>query len=257
MTTPVLQALTFEPPLQTPAPIGLFAATNWQPAIDGEHRHLLGVEVRPVGNYGGDQSFGIWEADWCAVPGTAEDDPKKEGDRTEGLLPFAPYTVWAYDECDLTEPSRREVEARAAQILRLEEQTAIEREFAERLLDDAGTPESAASFKLAVGYIEGVLAQHNVVGFIHAGAQWASQEFGLVIKSGTKYVSPLGHTWVFGGGYVEGLQNTIVATGPLFGWRDEPTVRPGMREDENTYFAVAERTVVIGYEAVLAAVEIS
>ena len=56
----------------------------------------------------------------------------------------------------------------------LEEQTAVEREFAERLKADAGViDQTAASFKLAVGYLEGALALTNTVGFIHAGAQWA------------------------------------------------------------------------------------
>lgn len=175
--------------------------------------------------------------------------------------PFSPMTVWAYDECDLTAPSRAEVQARAAQIMRLQEQVAVEREFAARLLADAadlpGPMQQADSFKLAVGYLEARMALTNTVGFFHAGAQWASQEFGLVIRSGTRWVSPLGHTWIFGGGYVDGLDDTLVATSQPFGWRDQVQVRTAIDERRNTFAAVAERTVVVGYEAIVAAVEIT
>ena len=129
----------FEPPVQNPAPNGLYAATTWtEIAADQPSRHLSGVEVRSVGNYGGDGAFGLWPNDSCAT-GT-EPDPalRKEGIRPGGLDPFESVTVWAYDECDLTAPSRTEVRARALQIMRLEEQTAVEREFAERMKADAG-----------------------------------------------------------------------------------------------------------------------
>lgn len=248
----------FEPPLLNPAPIGLYAATTWTEVGAGEaSRHLNGVEVRPVGNYGGAGQFGIWPNDSCAT-GT-EPDPalRKTGTRPGGLDPFESVTVWAYDECDLTAPSRDEVQARALQIMRLEEQVAVEREFAERMKADAGViDQTAASFKLAVGYLEGALALTNTTALFHAGAQWASQEFGLVIRSGTRWVSPLGHTWVFGGGYVDGLENVIIATSPTFGWRDQVQVRAAIDERHNTFAAVAERTVLVGYEHLIAAVEI-
>lgn len=188
-------------------------------------------------------------------------DAMKSGDRPDILDPFDPITVWAYDECDLTAPSRAEVEQYAAQHLRLEEQVAVEHEFAARLMLDAadlpGTPQTAASFKAAVGYLEAQAALTNTLCYFHAGAQWASQEFGCVIKSGTRWTSPLGHTWILGGGYVDGLGDTIVATSQPFGWRDQPQLRTAIDQYRNIYSAVAERTVCIGYEAVIAAVEIS
>lgn len=144
------------------------------------------------------------------------------------------------------------------QVLRLEEQTAVEREFAERMKADvSGAPATATDLTLALGYLEGQLALTNTVGFIHAGAQWASQEFGLVIKSGTRLVSPLGHTWVFGGGYVDGLENVIIATSQPYGWRDQVQLRTAIDERANTFAAVAERTVLVGYEHLVAAVEIT
>ncbi len=249
----------FEPPLQNPAPTGLYAATTWTDIAPNQpSRHLSGVQVRPVGNYGGEGASGLWPNDSCAT-GT-EPDPalRKEGTRPSGLDPFESVTVWSYDECDLTAPSREEVQARALQIMRLEEQTAVEREFAERMKADAGTiDQTAASLKLAVGYLEGLFALSNTVGFIHAGAQWASQEFGLVIRSGTRLVSPLGHTWVFGGGYVDGLDRVLIATSPTFGWRDQVALRTAIDERHNTFAAVAERTVLVGYEHLIGAAEIT
>lgn len=254
MTAPVLAPTRFQAPLINPAPDGLYAATRWTEIGPGEpSRHLNGVEVKGS-NYGGDNAFGVWEGHYCSAPQPGQ---KKEGERPEILDPFDPVTVWAYDECDLTAPSQREVELRAAQIMRLEEQVAVEREVGNRLLLDAGTPETAATLKLAVGYLEGRMAQTNTVGYFHAGAQWASQEFGLVIKSGTRWTSPLGHVWIFGGGYVEGLANTIVATSQPFGWRDQVALRTAIDERTNTFAAIAERTVLVGYEALVAAVTVT
>jgi len=268
MTTPVLQPIQFEPPLQNPSPYGLFAATDWQvPADVGNSpegaavRHLNGVDFRPVGNYAGEGQFGIWPNDSCVGGEPVPNDMRKEGDRPVGLETFEPQVLWAYDECDLTPASQAEVRTRVQQILRLEEQVAFERQFSTRLLADAdalpGVMQTATSFKLAVGYLEAQMAMTNTLGYFHAGAQWASQEFGLVIKSGTKWVSPLGHTWVFGGGYVDGLDDVIVATSPPYGWRDDVTVRTAIGERVNTFAAVAERTVLVGYEHLIAAVQIT
>jgi hypothetical protein len=248
----------FEVPPVNPTAFGLYASTLWtEVGADQPARHLHGVEVRPAGNYGGDQASGIWGAPWCGDP---EPGQLKEGQRPDILDPFEPVTVWAADECDLTEPSRAEVQARAQQIMRLEEQVAVERQFAARLLLDAadlGPVQTADSFKAAVGYLEGAAALTNTLTFFHAGAQWASQELGLVVRSGTRWVSPLGHAWVFGGGYVEGLDNTIIATSQPFGWRNTVQVRTTIDERANTFIAIAERTVVVGYEAVVAAVEVT
>ncbi|AXN53286.1 major capsid pentamer protein [Mycobacterium phage Thonko] len=259
MTAPVLAAVNFTAPRQNPAIPGLFAVTNWQPVGEAA-RHLNGVEIRGE-NYGGEGAAGVWEADWCAPPDPATVTERKEGERPDIADVFDPIVVWAFDQCDLTRPSQAEVRARAAQILRLEEQSLIEREFAERLKADVtevfGTAETAANLKLAIGYIEGVLAQTNTLGYIHIGAQWVSQESGLFTKSGAKYVSPLGHTYVIGGGYTDGLDDLIVATSPTFGWRSEPAVREALDERHNQFVAVAERSVVIGYEAIVAAVQIT
>jgi len=250
----VLAAYVFDAPPVNPLPNGLFAATDWQP--EGAARWLSGVEVRGI-NYGGENAFGIWPNDNCVYGSEPVPGQKKEGDRPDILDVFDPIVVWAYDECDPTAPSRAEVQARAAQILRLEEQVAIEAEFGNRLLLDVGAPATRPSLKEGVAYIEGELAKTNTLGFLHIAADLPALEAGLFIGSGTQKKSPAGHTWVIGGGYIAGLDNTIVATSQPFGWRDTPTTRTALDAKTNTFAAVAERTVVIGYEAVIAAVTIT
>ncbi|PBD11481.1 hypothetical protein LIX17_06805 [Mycobacterium avium subsp. hominissuis] len=249
----------FVAPLLNPAPNGLFAATQWTDE-SGPLRWLdSGVEIRGE-NYGGDDAFGVWDADWCSPPDPAT-AARKEGERPGWLDPFAPITVWAYDQCDITAPSRAEVRRRAQQILRLQEQNAVEREFAARLLiEAAATPggiETAASLKLAIGYLEGVLAQTNTVGVIHIGAQWVAQGVELFKRNGAVFSSPGGHTVVIGGGYVDGLGDILVATSQPFGWRDTPSLREAIDERHNIFAAIAERSFVVGVEAVVAAAAVT
>lgn len=240
-----LPAIEYEVPLANPSPSGLYAATSWT-EVTGPSRFLgEGVRFR-THNYGGESAFGVWDAEWCVDPG----DQLKAGERPGFLDPFAPITVWAYDECDLTAPSQAEVRERAIQNMRLLEQTAVERELAERLLIDAGAPATVESFTDAVAHLERLLAETNTVGVIHAGAQWsaAASKSSLVTRSGSALKSPMGHTWVFGGGYVKGLDDTIVATSPTYGWRDAVEVRESLDFQRNRFVVVAERSVVIGYE---------
>ena len=190
----------------------------------------------------------------------------KFGTRPDILDPFVPITVWAYDECDMTEASRDEIIARAAQILALEEQTGVEREFAGRLLLDAndlpGSIQTATDIALAVGYLEAQMALTGTLGFFHVGAQWAAAMTafnGLLNRQGTRWVSPLGHVYVFGGGYVDGLDATIVATSQLFGWRDEqPAIRTAIDTVyKDVFAAIAQRSVLVGYESLISAVTIT
>ncbi|WP_137146932.1 hypothetical protein [Mycolicibacterium sp. CR10] len=254
-TTPVLDVVHQEVPPVAPAAIGLYAATEW--LDDPANRSFNGVEFRGP-NYGGENAFGIWEGHYCSAPQPGQ---IKDGHRPGVLPPFRPVVVWSYDECDLTAPSQAEVRARAAQILKIEEQTAIELEFANRLIEDAtalpGTIPSAASLKEAVGSIEGALAKTNTVGYIHISAALVAQEPGLFIGSGTVRKSPLGHTWVVGGGYVDGLASTLVATSRPYGFRDAPAVRTAIDEKHNVFAAIAERSVLIGYEAAIAAATVT
>lgn len=254
--TSVLAPVRYEAGPVNPMPFGLYGVTDWQPTTDS--RWLNGVEVRGP-NHHGELASGVWAGAWCGDPTPGQ---LKDGERGPVLDSFAAMTVWAYDECDLTEPSRREVESRAAQVLRLTEQRSVEREFSERLKFDAADlptelTATAPTLKEAVAALEGLLAgSTDTPAYLHVGAQWPALEEGLFKRQGTRWVSPLGYTWVIGGGYVAGLENQIVATSTLFGWRDEPTTRATVDALNNVYAAVAERSVTIGYEAVLAAVTI-
>lgn len=250
----------FEAPAVNPAIPGLYTATFWtEVGADEPSRHLNGVEVRGP-NYGGDDAAGVWSAPWCPVP-PIDNVERKEGTRPSVLDPFEPVTVWAYDECDLTAPSRREVEQRAAQVFRLQEQPMVEREFTARLLVDAGELPGGiptrTALKEAVAYLEGEAAKTNTMVFFHIAADLVAIEPDLFAKSGTARLSPSGHTWVIGGGYVAGLADTIVATSQPFGWRDTVQIRAAIDERHNTFAAIAERTVLVGYEAVVAAVQIA
>jgi hypothetical protein len=262
MTAPIaapLPAMEFQTPLVNPGPSGLYAATTWVDLGEGEPLRWLGDGVRfwPH-NYGGEGAVGIWDVPWCGDPGSN----RKDGTRPDPEGPFAPVTVWAYDECDMTAPSQAEVRERAQQNLRLLEQTAVEREFAERLLADAGSPFAATDITDAVGFIEAEFAKTNTVGLIHASAQWAAAAVpgNLAVRSsggGTALKSPMGHTWVFGGGYVDGLGDVIVGTSPTYGWRGPAELREAFDQQHNRFLAIAERSLVIGYEKCVASAEVT
>ncbi|MCV7062462.1 hypothetical protein H7I76_22745 [Mycolicibacterium vaccae] len=107
----------------------------------------------------------------------------------------------------------------------------------------------------AIGALEAAMATTNTLGYLHLGTQWAAALCAahLVSRTGTGWVTPMGHRLILGGGYIEGLGDTLVATSAPFGWRSSVQVREALDERHNTYAAVAERSVVIGYEAVIAA----
>jgi hypothetical protein len=250
----------FEAPLVNPSPQGLYAATAWTDTPEGQPSRFLtaGVDIR-THNFGGGAATGVWGASWCVNPDDLTEDDIKEGARPTNPDTFAPITLWAYDECELTEPSRAEVLARVQQNLRLTEQVSAERAFADRLLDDAGTPTAVADIVAAVGQLEAALAVTNTLGLIHASPALvaAASAANLVRYNGTGLTTPLGHRWVFGGGYVDGLEAKLVATSPTFGWRDQVAVRDTMKIEHNLYVAIAERSLLVGYEAAIGAAEIT
>lgn len=253
-------AVNFEAPLVNPSPGGLYAVTSWTETAPSEPPRWLasGVQVR-THNYGGETAFGVWTADWCADPGDLTPGDIKTGTRPDGLDPFDPITVWAYDECDMTAPSKAEVRERAQQNLRLLEQVAVETEFAARAKIDAGTATAVADIVAAVGSLEAAFSKTNTVGFIHASPALAAPaaRFGLIQRTGAGLKTPLGHSWVFGGGYDTPLGLTLVATSPTFGWRDQVAVRETHQVEVNTFLAIAERSVVVGYEHAIGAVTIT
>ena len=245
--------------LVNPAPYGLDAAVAWTDESVPLRWLPSGVEIRPF-NYGGESQFGVWTADWCA----AEEDLDPVEDLKRGARPefpdaFVAMTTWAEDHCDLRAPSRDEVRKRAQQVHRLQEPNAVETAFAARLLADAGTATAAADVVEAVSALEALLAKTNTVGVIHAGAQWAARaaEKGLIRYLNGKTVSPLGHQWALGGGYVDALGDKLVATSPVLGWRGPVSVKDAPSLRVNEFLAVAERSLVVGYEQSVGAVEIT
>lgn len=256
--TLMLSPVRFDAPLVNPSMPGLWSATQWTEAEEPLRWLPSGVEIRPW-NYGF-AGFGVWAAAWNARESDlGPDDVKAPADRPTGLPAFAAITTWAADECDLRAPSRDEVRTRASQIHRLREPIAVETEFAGRLLDDAGTPGDVADVVEAVGHLEDLFAQTNTVGFIHAAPSWAARasQANLIVRSGTGLRTPLGHAWVFGGGYGVGLANVLVATSQPFGWRGQVSVKTAEKLEHNRFYALAERSLVIGYEALIGAVDIT
>lgn len=255
--TAALSPVTFDAPLVNPAPNGLFGATQWTDE-DGPLRWLpSGVDVR-VFNYGGGTQFGVWTAPWNAAESELAPTDVKEGVRPDFPDTFLALTTWAADECDLLKRSREEVRVRAQQVHRLQESNQVEKSLAARMLADAGTV-ADANFTWAVGQLEAALAETNTLGFIHAGAQWATSaaQANLIVRSGPVLKTPLGHTWVFGGGYVDALDSTIVATSPVYGWRGQVALRDAPSLEVNEYRAITERSLVVGYEALVGAMNIT
>lgn len=163
--------------------------------------------------------------------------------------------MWAFDSCDLTAPSQDEVRARVRQNLRLLEPVAVEREISARLIADAPAGPAPGDLVAAIGHLEAELAKTGTLGFIHAsaGLAAAASRNNLIVRSGSAFKTPLGHTWVFGGGYVEGLGKALIATSPTYGWRDEVVVvRESANPTANEFVAIAERSVVIGWETAIA-----
>lgn len=254
--TAALPPVVFDAPLVNPSTGGLFSAVTWVDEA-GPLRWLGGgVDVR-VFNYGGGPSYGVWEADPFALDGELEDgDVKQPGDRPTDPDTFPHFTSWAADHCDLTSGAQAETMTRALQIHALQEPNAVEAALAARLLTDAGVADPADDIVHAVSEIEGMFAATSTVGVIHTSAKLAAYAVrnNMAKQSGSRWLSPLGHQWVFGGGYMTGLGDTLIATSPLFGWRGPVVPREVVKPEWNRHYVIAERSLTVGYEASLGAV---
>lgn len=255
--TSALSPVTFDAPLLNPAPNGLFAATQWTDETGPLRWMPSGVDFH-VFNYGGGSQFGVWTAAWNAKESDLGANDVKEGVRPEFPDTFLALTTYAADECDLLKTSRDEIDTRAQQVHRLQEPNQVEATLAARMLADA-TLGTAADIVAAVGKLEAAFAKTNTVGLIHASAGLATlaAKEGLITRSGSVLKSPLGHTWVFGGGYVDTLGTKLIATSPTYGWRGSVTQRVAPSMEVNEYVAIVERSLVVGYEALVGAVNIT
>lgn len=257
MTLPAVQ-FTF--PAVNPAPGGLLAAVTWQPEDGPPRWGPSGVQPRIPTNYGGEDATGVWDAPWLAAEDDLDPGDIKTGARPDMPEdPFPSVTVYGFDWCNPSEPARAEVEQRARQNLRLMEPGLVENTFATRALTDAPTPAAAANFIEAVSSIEAAFAATNTVGVIHASPKWAAPaaQADLLVRGSSGMRTPLGHLWVFGSGYVDTLADTLVGTSPVYGWRTDVAVRDSLDFEHNRYVVIAERSLVLVYEAAIGAVEIS
>lgn len=230
------------------APIDLANPSTNSPRIQG------GVQILPVNC---SQSFGTWPADPCADPPEGQ---KKSGDRPTTDLTFLPTVVWAYDECDPQEPVG-DSQALARQTLALQERLLVESAFAATLLDLAGDPgpiPTAPTFLEAIGALEEALGESGYLGAIHLSRRFAAEAtmFRWTNQTGPVLKTPLGHSYVFGGGYGSVLEDTLIATGPLYLWRYPELVRTELDPNINRLATVAEREIVVGFECFIAAVTI-
>lgn len=252
----------FTPPLINPRGGGLFAATNWTEQ-DGPPRWLgAGMAFRRsvTGNFGGDSSSGVWGASWCASPDELGADDVKDGARPDDPDAFTAVTTWAFDSCDLSAPSQAEVADRARQVLRMREPVLVAAEFASRITADAGTPASAGDLVAAVAEVEDALAEANVQGYIHVGPRVlpALVAGRLVFRTETGLRTASGNAVVVDGGYRETLgADLLVATSAPLGWRTQVDVTTSEKPEHNIFVALAERSVVVGVEAVLGAAKVS
>lgn len=208
-----------------------------------------GVRIHPV-NCGG--NAGTWPSDPCAaVPG----ELRKAGTRPTPADPFSPVTVWGWDQCDPTE-TEADVRSRAEQAVRLSEQGMVESALSLRLATDDAPLGTAGNVVDAVGQLEQALAEAGITGVIYANARVAAaaDDHGLIIRTGGALRTPLGHLWAFGAGFEYGVMH---ATGIPTVWRDAFTTKSTLDPFENLRVAVAERTVVAGYECYIAGVDVA
>lgn len=246
----------FTAPANPPAGYGLYDVATMvdltDPGTDAPRVHG-GVHVIPVNC---SESFGTWPTDPCAAPPR---DTTKHGDRPTSDLEFAPVMVWSYDECGPM-VTDAESQALALQTLRLQERLLVESAFATLLLSEAGVPAAASDFLDALGKLEEIAGEWGYTGVIHAGRRWAgvgSAADAVKEQPDGSLVTTLGNRWAFGGGYGGVLADTLVITGPVFGWRYKPFVQTTLDPNTNLRATVAEQLIVMAYECAIAAVTIS
>lgn len=265
MTT-ALQPVEFTPPFVAPAfPLGLAAATTWTEAADGEALRWLpsGIQLR-LRTHREPGAFGIWDAPWCVSPDDLdpEDDlktgPAPEDDDPD---PFLAMVVWSFSrlqDCgNLSEYDRGQVIERARNTFAIREPLAVETQFATRLRVDAGDPAEVADLVAGIGSLEQNFGAAGIVGgLVHArlGLLAHAENLHLIIRDpaapGVLH-TPGGHRWVFSTGYATPMGNRLIGTTATYGWRDEVTVREAFQYERNQFVAIAERSVIVAYEAVV------
>jgi hypothetical protein len=251
----------YDAPAVNPAGLGLYTAATLldvplpTTSTPADERIGFGLLIRPINCAAG---AGTWPANPCAAaPGGGV---RKEGDRAETPEVFLPVEVWGYDECGPREFGPK-IADRALQNLKLQEPLLVESAFATRLLADAPAPTVVPDIVAAVSALEELLGDAGFLGVIHASRRFAAraESAHLIIRSGGSggiLRTPLGHTWAFGGGYADVLEDTLVATGPVTVKREPIVQIDGLDPNTNLKFSLAERKIVDGYECHISAVTV-
>ncbi|NVN51699.1 hypothetical protein [Mycolicibacterium hippocampi] len=272
--TSALLPVEFTAPLTRPVhPLGLDAATAWiETTTPDEARRWLpeGVQFRLTSSHHGPTSaFGVWGAPWCVDPDDLDpEDDLKTGPAVEDddPDPFEAQTVWASNRLqncgNLSPLDRAQAIEIAQQTFALREPLAVETQFATRLLADAPTPTAVDNLVTAVAHLEEAFAATGTVGLVHARVSMlaVAEDRRMIVRDpATPGVlrTPAGHRWVFGAGYATPLGDTLIGTSQTYGWRDEIKTREAIQHTLNQFVVIAERSVIVGYEAVMGAAEIT
>lgn len=257
------QKMVHDPDQLPPYPRGLYEHVNWI-QDGGVPRFLMedGLVIRPA-NFNAE--IGAWDKDWCVDPDTLIPSDYKLAERGafDEDHPFTHDVAYGADRSftgNLHADERQRVRDRALNnILRLE-QMVTERNLADRLIADITaqsiTTLTATSPAIAIAKLEDAAAETGVGGLlIHGKPYWASiYPDGFTESLETK----VGHLqYVAGGGYVQGLTNRLVLTSPVLGWRSDLESNEALKLQYNQFIAVAERSVLLGYEKIVATVTIS
>lgn len=244
----------YDAPPVNPSSNGLYLVSHIHdiPASQPNRMLLSGIDIYPA-NF--DIGWGTTESEPCATP----EGPIFSGIRSQPEDAFAPLTVWGYDECDPGESIDAQT-TRALQNLRLHEQGMVESHLAARLLTDASTPTTMPDIVTALAELEVRIGETGIQGaVIHLSQRYSAilDAAGVSIGTGPIPRTKLGNALAFGPGYDSTLGTTLVATGPTAVWRSEIFTQDALDLDANLRSVIAERTVVAGYEALIAAVEVT
>lgn len=268
--TAALLPVEFSPPLVAPAaPYGLAAATFWTAAGADEPSRWLpaGVQLK-LGTHRASSAFGVWDSSWCASPDDLTEDDIKTGPPFEDDDPdvFLPMTVWAADRLqpcgNLSEFDRAEVRERARQTFAIGEPLAVETEFATRMVTDAPAPTAVEDIVQAVGHLEEAFGATGTVGLIHArlGLLAVADDRRMIVRDSREpgvLRTPGGHRWVFGSGYANPLGENLIGTSSTYGWHTQSVEREALHVGTDEFVVIIERSVVLAFEAAVAAVTIT
>lgn len=260
--TSALLAITHEPALLGPPSKGLFEAVDW--LQEGEPLRFLasGATVRQP-NFVSTLQVGTWDEDWnVAAADVSTDKVIKRGDLTD--LDFAAFTLYAYDQdpCPhrLMDSAMTAVRTRATALLARHEQALAETKI--KTAFDANTPTAATPTDLggAVSAVETGLAKallDSGDGYVFANVEDATALLAgqFIEKRGGQYFTALDYRVIFTTNLV--AKGEFRGTTKLYGWRGPITTRDHVEHTANDYIAIAERSMVIGYEAVVVAADVT